>query len=65
MKSYEESLKVYRDNKNTMDYAIQTAQKEAREDERLEMARSMKKEGLPPERIARITGLTDEQIALL
>ena len=36
MNTYQESLKVYRDNKNTMDYAIKTAVEEATQQARLE-----------------------------
>ncbi len=58
MRTYEESLKTYRDN-----YSIlETAKKEGRQEERMEIAREMKKEGDSIERIARITGLSKEQI---
>jgi predicted transposase/invertase (TIGR01784 family) len=97
MNSYDESLKVYWDNKNTMDYAIKTATEkgekkgekkgfkkglqaglqaglqEGRQEGRqagleeamTKAAREMKKEGLPPEQITRITGLSPEQVAQL
>lgn len=39
--------------------------KEGREEERLRNARGMKSEGIAPDVIARITGLTDEEIASL
>ncbi len=61
MRTYEESLKVYRDN-----YAvIETAKNEGRQEERIELARGMKKEGLSVELIARISGLSREQIEKL
>jgi predicted transposase/invertase (TIGR01784 family) len=61
MRTYEESLKVYRDN-----YAvIETAKNEGRQEERIEIAREMKKDGDSLEKIARITGLSKEQIAKL
>jgi len=67
--AYEGILKVYRDNKNTMDYAIATAKEEAKREgateREMEIAKEMKKEGLSVERIARITGLTKEQIEKL
>ena len=74
MKSYQESLKVYRDNYNV----LETAKKEAREEGKaegkaegklegkvegkVEVAKSMKKEGLPTELIVKVTGLTKEQV---
>lgn len=73
MKAYEESLKVYRDNKNTMDYAIseavkeavKEAKKEAKKERDFEVAKEMKKDGLSVDQIARITGLAKEQIEKL
>jgi predicted transposase/invertase (TIGR01784 family) len=61
MRTYEESLKVYRDNYSV----IETAKKEGRQEERLEMARGMKQEGLSVELIIRISGLSKEQIEKL
>ncbi len=61
MKAYEESLKVYRDNQNTMDYAISTAVRKRN----FEIAKEMKKDGHAVEMIARYTGLTKEQIEKL
>ncbi|MEM9674824.1 MAG: Rpn family recombination-promoting nuclease/putative transposase [Bacteroidota bacterium] len=61
MRAYEESLKVYRDNKNSMDYAIETARK----DRDIEIAKAMKKYGDPVDKIAAITGLTKEEIEKL
>jgi predicted transposase/invertase (TIGR01784 family) len=57
MRTYEESLKVYRDNYSV----IETAKNDAK----VEIAREMKKEGDSIEKIARITGLTKEQIEKL
>lgn len=66
MKTYQESLKVFRDNYNS----LETAKKEGREEGRKEgrkmgiqegienTARKMKKEGISLEVISRITGLT-------
>ncbi len=66
MRTYDESLKVYWDNYSV----IQTAKHEGRElgreegkkERDVEIAREMKKEGDPTDRIARITGLSKEQI---
>ncbi len=77
MRTYEESLKVYRDNKNTMDYAIKTAveaavkeavastEKKARQERDIEIARELKKNGASIELIAKSTSLTREQIEAL
>ena len=77
MNTYQESLKAYRDNKNTMDYAIQTAAEEGREEgriegriegrmeERIELARRLKQKGVDIEIIAETTGLTEEQVEKL
>ncbi|MEM6841715.1 MAG: Rpn family recombination-promoting nuclease/putative transposase [Bacteroidota bacterium] len=61
MKAYEESLKVYRDNRNVMDYAIETA----RSDTRIEIAKRLKNKGIAFETIAETTGLSKEQIEKL
>ncbi len=58
MKAYEESLKVYRENQNTMDYAISTAVQKRD----FEIAKEMKKDGHPIEMIAKYTRLTKKQI---
>ena len=61
MKAYEESLKVYRDNKATMDYAVSSAVKERD----IEIARKLKQRGVDIEIIAETTSLTKEQIEKL
>ena len=61
MQTYQESLKAYRDNKNTMDYAISEAMKE----KAMEIAKKMKLRGVDIEVIADTTGLTKEQIEKL
>ncbi len=92
MNAYEESLKVYRDNQNTMQYAIEKAVEKAVEKAKIdagkeikqavdkatteteertekvtreEIARLMKKDGDPLEKIARTTGLSQERIKKL
>jgi len=57
MKTYEESLKVYRDNYNV----IETARREGK----MEVARELKKNGVSTELIEKTTGLTKEQIEKL
>ena len=61
MKAYEESLKVYRDNMATMDYAVVSAIKERD----VEIAKKLKQRGIDIEIIADTTGLTKEQIEKL
>ena len=60
--AYEESLKALRDWKNV----LETAEKKAREEERmertLEMARQLKSAGVPIDVIARCSGLSEEEI---
>ena len=61
MKAYEESLKVYRDNMATMDFAVVSAIKERD----VEIAKKLKQRGIDIEIIADTTGLTKEQIEKL
>ena len=61
MKMYDESLKIYRDNENTMEYA----KKMAREEERIELAKMFKRNGASIDLIAKSTGLSREQIEQL
>jgi predicted transposase/invertase (TIGR01784 family) len=77
MNRYQESLKVYRDNKNAMDYAIKIAaeaakqegwqegRQEGRQEERIELARKMKTKNMAVEQIIEITGLTRAEIEKL
>ena len=56
--AYEESLKYYRDIKNVVDTSIE----EGVEKGLKSVAKEMKKEGEPVEKIIRYTGLTRKQI---
>ena len=70
---YEYSLKVFRDLKNTFDYAVQTAREEALEQGKqeglqqgkLEVARSLKRAGISIEIIMQSTGLSIDEISSL
>ena len=74
---YEESLKVYRDNKNTWDYAIEEAKAEGIETgieqgieigelrKAQETARKALRQNLPLAQIAELTGLTEAEIEAL
>lgn len=55
---YEQSLKVYRDYKNTIDSAFDEGKLEGK----IEIARKLKDKGLAIEFIAETTGLTEKQI---
>lgn len=65
MQTYQESLKAYRDNKNTMDYAINEAVSEAIDKKTTEFAKKLKQKGVDIEVIIDTTGLTKEQIEKL
>jgi predicted transposase/invertase (TIGR01784 family) len=69
MEQYEYSLKVFRDNTNTWNYAIDTAFDEGKLEGKLEgkfeIARSAKQMGLKVEDIVKLTGLTIEEIERL
>ncbi|SDF81084.1 hypothetical protein SAMN05216464_1348, partial [Mucilaginibacter pineti] len=58
---YDNSLKHKWDNKNVLDYAV----KEAKLEEAKEIAREMKKDGLPMAQIVKFTKLSVEEIEKL
>lgn len=58
---YEESVKIYRDLKNTID----TAERKGRRKESVEIAKNFKAMGLSNEQIAKGTGLSPEEIEKL
>jgi hypothetical protein len=61
IRSYEDSLKYYRDLKNSLD----TAKQEAREERNIEIAKGMLAAGEPIDKIIKYTGLTENQIEKL
>jgi predicted transposase/invertase (TIGR01784 family) len=61
IRSYEDSLKYYRDLKNSLD----TAKQEAREERDMEIAKKALGKGLSIEDIMDLTGLSREQIQRL
>ena len=81
MKTYQESLKVYRDNQNAMDYMLQKGKEEGLKkgmrqglqqglqqgasSKALEIAKRLKEKGLSFAEIAETTGLAEEQVAKL
>jgi predicted transposase YdaD len=69
---YDSSMKYKWDNKNVLDYAVNTALEEERmkvreemKEERQATAREMIKEGMPIAQIAKFTKLSVEEIAQL
>lgn len=55
---YEESLKYYRDLKNVVD----SSKEEGKIEGKTEVAREMKMDGIPIEKISKYTGLSIEEI---
>lgn len=62
---YDESIKIYRDNLAVMEFAVNKAKKEGREEEKIEIARKLKATGIPTDIIAQTTGLNSDQISAL
>jgi predicted transposase/invertase (TIGR01784 family) len=65
MRTYEESLKVYRDNYSVIETAKIEGRQEGRQAERIELAGRLKQKGVNIEIIAETTGLPKEQIEKL
>ncbi len=67
--SYEDSLKYYRDLKNSIDYAKEEAHeagvKKGEKNKQIEIAKKMLKDNMPIEYILEYTGLTEEEIKKL
>jgi len=62
---YDSSLKYKWDNKNVLDYAVSTAKAEGERNKALDIAREMKKDGMPYAQISKFTELTIEEIEKL
>ena len=64
--AYRNSQKAYWDNTNTWNFAMETAEAkgraEGKTEEKTEIARNMKKDGVTSETIAKYTGLSPEEI---
>jgi predicted transposase/invertase (TIGR01784 family) len=63
--AYQNDLKAYRDNINVLETAKIESEAKGRAEEKLEIARSMKKENLDVALIAKVTGLLLEEIERL
>lgn len=59
---YEESLKYYRDLKNVVDSSKEEGKIEGKIEGKTEVAREMKMDGIPIEKISRYTGLSIQEI---
>ena len=59
---YEDSLKAYRDIKNSLDTAREKGREEGRAERSFEIAHALLAEGVSIEKIMRYTGLTESQI---
>lgn len=60
--AYEESLKYYRDIKNVVDTSREEGIEEGKEERTLEIARELKKNGIPIDMIVKSTGLSKKEI---
>ena len=62
MYDYQQSLKVFRDNKNTFDYAKETAFDEGLTEGIIKVAKALKQNGIPTDIIIKTTGLSEKEI---
>ena len=65
LRAYEDSLKAYRDIKNSIDTAKREGRAEGRAEERVEIARKMKAKGFTASEVSEMTGLNEEEIRAL
>ena len=65
LKEYEDSLKTYRDLKNSLDTAEEKGRVEGRAEEKLDIARKMKSKGFTAADILEMTGLSEDEIKAL
>ena len=65
LKEYEDSLKTYRDLKNSLDTAEEKGRVEGRVEEKIAIARNLKSMGMSISDISKVTGLQEEEIKAL
>ncbi len=65
LREYEDSLKAYRDVKNSIDTALEQGRAEGADMQKTNIAKMMIANGEPVEKIALYTGLTAEKIGKL
>ena len=59
---YEDSLKAYRDIKNSLDTAIEKGRAEGKAEANLETARKMLADGMPMDIVMKYTGLSEDEL---
>jgi len=59
---YEENLKIYRDWRATLEYAVEEAEEKGKAEEQRLIAANLKKQGINIETIAQCTGLSVKEI---
>ena len=62
LKEYEDSLKTFRDLKNSLDTAEEKGRMEGREEEKIAIARNLKSMGMSISDVSKATGLSEEEI---
>ena len=62
LREYEDSLKTYRDLKNSLDTAEEKGRVEGRVEEKIAIARNLKSMGMSISDISKATGLQEEDI---
>lgn len=62
---YDENLKIYRDWRNTLEYAVEKAEVKGKTEEQRQIAANMKNQGISIEIIAKCTGLSVEEVEQL
>lgn len=62
LKEYEDSLKAYRDVKNSIDTALEQGREEGRAEGRAEVVKAMLKRGLDVKMISELSGLKEDEI---
>ena len=65
LKEYEDSLKTYRDLKNSLDTAEEKGRVEGRVEEKIAIARNLKSMGMSISDVSKATGLQEEEIKAL
>ncbi len=65
LKEYEDSLKAYRDVKNSIDTALEKGRAEGRAEGRADVAKAMLKRGMDIKMISELSGLTEDEIKML
>lgn len=62
LREYEDSLKAFRDLRNTLDNAKQEGRAEGEKDKAIEIAKNLLEMGMPIDAIMKATGLSSEEV---